>query len=252
MRKPQKGFFKKGSKLPGGIILSALVVLLCAGLVAARFVRKSSQSGIISAGEFYFFSDLLRETSDDARYTYDSQSGKVSIEIYNFADSKRITPVDIDYEVTVTGGSADRRGGTLAGGGTGSSEKIFITPSDDSNAVIVQVKTTSPYEKTLRAQFDPSAGSSYFLEDKAGNRAAVLTMTCKEDVSGNTVRINLPEGVVPDATDSHVTYVGGKYRYTFADSGVYSLVLLKTDMGITLGDGGDGALGDEITIIKTP
>ena len=59
---------RKKKRLPGILILLVLteiIVLVFAGYTAARYVLQKKEMTVAEASEFYFTSDLLRETTGD-------------------------------------------------------------------------------------------------------------------------------------------------------------------------------------------
>lgn len=226
MQDHQKDRSNTDSRRPVLMAVAAAAVLLLAGLVAARYMTRQSQSGILYAQEFYFTSNFLAEDGKD--YSIDPQAGTFEIQLYNFADSKRVTAEDIKYKVSVSsGGSADKTEGTLTKGSK-RTETVTVTPDAGEEEITVTVKSEAPYEKTLTATFHLQAGNSYTVENKAGDMAAVLTLICTDFTPGRKVTLKLPEGVVPDAADDNVSASGGNYIYTFPDNGIYAVVLLKS------------------------
>ena len=244
----------KRTKLPLRMLLVCgglgLVLLAGAGVTAARYVMQNRQSGVMTAEEFYFTSDLLREPSETALYYIDPKAETFSFRLFNYADSQRTTPQAIEYQIAVSGAAtAGPDAGSIAGGAAGESV-ITITPSwvsaTDGNPadITVTAKSTSPYKKTLQAVFKRSLGNEYTVNDGAGNTAAVLTVTCAD--SGGVIKISLPSVVIADQADDRITYADGVYTFTAPGSGVYSVVLLKTEVS---GDYScEGNFADAITI----
>lgn len=261
MRQTNRNGQKKQRRLSALVILALIFTLTFAGLTAARYVTQIQKNQIAEAADFYFSSDLLRETSSQgsgAVYYIDPQEANFAINLYNYADSKRITASDIKCEVTVTGGSASPSYASLTGS-TQSAAAITITPdggtadsqspeadpaasgSSDtaSRQITVTASSSSPFSRTLTATFITALGNTYSIEDESGNIAAVLTMTCTDDAKDITLL--LPSGVIPDATDDRVKKSeAATDQYTFASPGrgVYSLVLLKSDSRINLTSSG--------------
>ena len=68
----------KRTKLPLRTLLVCgglgLALLAGAGVTAARYVMQNRQSGVMTAEEFYFTSDLLREPSETALYYIDPKA----------------------------------------------------------------------------------------------------------------------------------------------------------------------------------
>ena len=231
------------------MILTAIVLLGLTGVTMARYVKQQSQKGIVEAADFYFTSDYLKDEAEKAAYFVDPGKN-FSVQLYNFADTKRVTPGEIRYTVTVDGGSAGTVSGSLAeSADAGGTALIEITPDAEAEQVKVTATTTFPYQKTLTAVFYRKLGNQYLVEDTAGSRAAALIMTFGD--SGKSITIDLPEGVFPDETDDRVTYSGNQCTFTSPGKGVYSLILLKSDAGILL-EGDRVAFADRITIRQTP
>lgn len=235
------------------LLMIVVMVLALAGIAAARYTMQKRGSGLVAAKDFYFISDLLKEESEKAEYFIDPDSN-ISIELYNYADSLRITPGTIQYGVEADGGQCmDPSGnqlvtGTVPGSVTAQKATLTITPDAGANDVIVTVTSSKPYRKVLTAAFHRESGNLASMEDASGNRAAVLTMTCAD--SAKNITIELPRDVIPDQTDDRVTYTSGPSTCTFASPGygVYSLVLLKSDKTTELTVGSGETFADKITI----
>lgn len=211
--------------------VAGAAVLLLAGFVIARYMMHQSKSGIVSAQDFYFTSNFLMDSQKD--YYIDPRAGSFEIQLYNFADSERVTTEDIKYTVSVSSdGSANKKEGTLKKGSK-STDTVTITPKEGADEITVTVQSTAPYEKKLAATFYLQTGNSYTLENEEGDTAAVLSMICTDYPAGRMATLKLPEGVIPDATDDSVSYLDGTFIYTFPDNGIYSVVLLKSDAGMT-------------------
>lgn len=253
---------KRRVKAPWLLIAVLGMLLAFSGITAARYVNQAKKENLMSAENFYFTSDLLREESADgsktAVYYIDPLTGSFTVELYNYADDMRIMSKNINYTVTVENGTAaDPALGTLSVSGNSAvkaNAKITITPTPNSSAgnagagntsgtsntsdVTVTVTSTSPYKKTLKAVFKRELGNQFQLVDEAGNRAAVLTMTCPG--SSQAIKIILPEGVIPDGTDSRVTYENSTCTFTSPGEGIYTIILFKKDANKVLtGNEGD-------------
>lgn len=221
-----------------------LVVMIFMSIVVAFYIMEDKKSSVIDAKKFYFSSDLLKEETENAKYYIDPKADTISFDLYNYADSKRVSEVDIDYKIEVIGG-------IIGGSDTGKllladkKNTINITPKE--NIVVVTATSTKPYEKILAATFTKRLGNQYEIDDKVGNTAAVLTMICVDNAK--EIRIKLPDNVLPDVNDSRViTYDNTNKQciYQSPGNGVYSLVLLKKDKNKKLSASGDFA--DMITI----
>ena len=78
----------KRTKLPLRTLLVCgglgLALLAGAGVTAARYVMQNRQSGVMTAEEFYFTSDLLREPSETALYYIDPKAETFSFHLFNY------------------------------------------------------------------------------------------------------------------------------------------------------------------------
>lgn len=259
---------KRRVKAPWLLIAVLGMLLAFSGITAARYVNQVKKGNLMSAENFYFTSDLLREESADesktAVYYIDPLAENFTVELYNYADNMRIMSKDINYTVNVENGTANPVSGTLSvSGNSAVKAEITIRPTTNSSAgnagagktsgtsntsdVTVTVTSTSPYKKTLKAVFKRELGNQFQLEDKTGNRAAVLTMTCAD--SSKSISITLPEGVIPDKTDSRVTeYKDNIWTFKSPGEGVYTLILLKKDASKVLTGNEGGFFANSITI----
>lgn len=242
---------RRRGRVPAFAAIILGIMAAFTGITAARYVMQRTGQSLVAAQDFYFTSDYLKEESANASYYIDPAKTEFPVELRNFEDSKRITPGAIQYEVTVSGGTiAGSDTGILAANDTGTSvNTIKITPKKDAKTVTVTARSTSPYQKTLKAVFTRTAGNQLQLEDERGSRAAVLTMICTD--TAKNISITLPEGVIPNEADEHVKgYDAGTNLCTFASpgEGVYSLTLLKTDSSILLKADAEGTFADVIVI----
>lgn len=227
-------------RVPAAAVLAVVVVLALAGFAAARYVIQQQQDGLATATDFYFTSDYLKESSESATYYIDPGTKDLTVELRNFADDLRTTSGDISYSVSAVGATVTDTGVGALAKGVQSTAKITVAPSFGAQEFTVTATSTSPYAQELTAKFILAKGNHYTVEDMSGNTAAVLTMTCAD--SGGPIKLVLPSGVIPDATDSRVT--GSTFE---ADGpGVYSLVLLKTNKNADLS--GSGEFANEITV----
>lgn len=228
--------------LPIVALVTAAALLAFAGIAVARYLLQQEQDGLATATDFYFTSDYLKESSEGATYFIDPQTESFEIVLSNSADAQRTTKENISYKVSATDAAVISESGTLAGGSP-STTKLTVKPQDK-DTFTVTAESTSPYAKKLTATFTLAKGNHYTVEDAPNNTAAVLTITCAD--SGGPVTIELPAGVVPDTTDGRVSKAGSAWTFAPSGSGVYSLVLLKSNTSLNLA-GGDN-FGDKITL----
>ena len=230
--------------VPAAAALAVAVVLALAGFAAARYVMQQQEDGLAAATDFYFTSDYLKESGENATYFIDPGTESFTVELRNYADDLRTTSGDISYKVETTYATATDAGAGKLAGSAQSTAKVTVTPNSEVQEFTVTATSTSPYAQELTATFIRAKGNHYTVEDASGNTAAVLTMTCAD--SGGPITLDLPSGVVPDATDDRVS----GNTFTPVDSGVYSLVLLKADASLDLT--GSGNFADRIDLNKSP
>lgn len=237
---------KRRAKIPLLTLLITAGVLAFAGIAAARYTMQKSESGLIAAGDFYFTSDFLKESAENAEYFVDPTED-IIIHLYNYADSLRTTQKDIQYSVKVTGGTCSASNGVLSSS-SASSATLTVSQTGDASSVTVTVSSTEPYKKELTASFKREKGNLVTIEDAVGQRAAVLTMTCADGEKDLT--INLPARVIPDQANDNVTSFTDSGTCTFLSPGhgVYSLVLLKSDPQIKLTVASGWDFADKITV----
>ena len=231
-------------RVPAAAVLAVAVVLALAGFAAARYVMQQQQDGLATATDFYFTSDYLKESGENATYYIDPSTDDFTVELRNFADDLRTTSGGISYSVNATNASVASGSGMLKGTER-STAKVTVTPSSGVQEFTVTATSTSPYAQELTATFILANGNHYTVEDASGNTAAVLTMTCAD--SGGPITLDLPSEVIPDATDGRVR---SENMFTADGPGVYSLVLLKTNASLNLTDSGEFA--NKITVGTSP
>ena len=244
---------KQHIRFPLLILVLTGTVLAATGITAARYLMEKNREGIVEAVDFYFTSDLLKEEQEHALYFIDPESKSFQIKLHNFADSLRITPGPVDYKVTVLpdGGSSVPASGKLSStDGSQVTETLAITPDSKASAITITAESTSPYTKVLKATFKRDLGNQYIVSDEAENRAATLTMVCAD--SAKPITLNLPDGVIPDATDGRVTsFTDNTAVFQSPGEGVYSLILLKSNASKVLktsNGSSEGKFADTITI----
>lgn len=243
MERPSVHTHAARRRVPAAAVLAVAVVLALAGFAAARYVMQQQQDGLATATDFYFTSDYLKESGENATYYIDPSTDDFTVELRNFADDLRTTSGGISYSVNATNASVASGSGMLKGTER-STAKVTVTPSSGVQEFTVTATSTSPYAQELTATFIRAKGNHYTVEDASGNTAAVLTMTCAD--SGGPITLDLPSGVIPDATDGRVS----ENTFKPVDSGVYSLVLLKADVSLDLT--GSGNFADTIDLNKSP
>lgn len=224
----------KNCRIPALFIAVAVFLCVIAGITFARYILQDEHSGVAEAEAFYFTSDLLAEEEENKSYFIDPATEEFVIIFFNAEDSKRITKQNITFEVTAVGGTVKEKGNFTLSGGDSAQAKVTIHPDSGADTVTVKAVSSAPYAKTLTATFQLAAENQYKLEDTAGERAAVLSITCAQlPVDG--ISLIVPDGIVPDATNTFITRESDRsYKYKPTEAGVYSIVLLKKDPSVNI------------------
>lgn len=236
-------------KIPALAVISLCFFVVFAGITAARYVMQQTKQGIMEAQEFYFTSDFLKAEADNVSYYIDPNMN-FTVHLYHAEDSLRKTLSEIKYSISVTGGSYVDSGSGILKLDSGTAD-LTVTPAVGATSITVTATSTKPYKKVLTAVFKVEKGNSVVLEDSAGSRAAVLTMTCAD--ASKTIAITLPQGVIPDETNDNVASydtASGVCEYHSPGYGVYSLILLKSDLGKKLEVESGSAFAGSLEIIS--
>jgi len=208
------------------LLAAVIAVSLVVGLTwnaAAKYIKENNREAVAKALEFYFTSDLLGPTTE--LYTLSpGQDGTVdvSFELRNY-DGLNNSELDISYTVDVTKVDADT--GTEQALDT---ETVQYLNSDTNHSISISEKKetvtlkglkagkkytvtvtgTNGYSKTLSATFqveNPAADIFYNIRNFGGDYFLVTVWT--EGISGS-VSINVPDGLIPDGTNSALKGLG--------------------------------------------
>ena len=144
-------------RVPAAAVLAVVVVLALAGFAAARYVMQQQQDGLATATDFYFTSDYLKESGENATYFIDPGTKDLTVELRNFADDLRMTSGDIFYSVSAEGANVEPGSGTLAGKSKNTATISVIPTASDS--FTLTASSTSPYAQTLTATFILAKGN---------------------------------------------------------------------------------------------
>ena len=161
----RKAPYTKRQQIVGGVIVVLLLAVLT-GTLYARYIKSQEQAGTVTAKEFYFTSDYLRNSAEPMK-THKLNSGETSVtfEVNNFADALRVSDVDIKYTVTVKdslGNIIDSAGSTgKLDGGSAATATVSINGLTAGKKYLVTVDGVGGYRKTLQATVEvgtPEAG----------------------------------------------------------------------------------------------
>ena len=220
---------------------SRLLVYILVGLAVfsslivgtyAKYTMGQQTDGYISSPNFYFTSDLLKETA--AQYTLNpgiDGTAEISFEVRNFADDLRISDKKINFTlkvspsngVTVKVGESKQSTGSLAVGSTGSAAKITVSGLQNGKTYDISVTGNAGFSTTLKAKVTvrPDDKNVYMHIDDNHAEYVLLTVW-NQNISGEA-QISFPTGLIPDNSDSAMKGVSnfseGRYESaTFKDA----------------------------------
>lgn len=214
------------------LVALAFFLALLAGGTYAKYAMGERTDGYISSPNFYFTSDLLKETA--VEYTLNPGiDGKteMSFQVHNFADDLRISDKTIDFNVTVSpadGVTVQVEGdstmtGSLAAGSAGTTAKVTVSGLKNGQTYDVSVTGKAGFVITLGAKVIVRPDEKQIFKHIDNNDDSYVLLTVwTQDISG-TVEIGIPDGLIPDNTDSAmqgvVNFVDGTYTArTFTDA----------------------------------
>lgn len=223
------------------IIILALV-LLPLSITLGRFVYNKVLDFYFSTKDFYFESDKL--TRDGASYLLEHWNGvdpyNIVINLSSLKNNKLKSNNDITYEISYNCSStvicnSNKDDGVIYASTNTDSFIITMTPNatfKDNDVALVNItaKSTSPYTKTLKAQFKLVVGTyglSYEIDDSSNSPYLELRVTNTLDYY--TVKEAFLDYKVGDQIDE-VTYSNLSSQYK--DKCASALVVLSFDPNI--------------------
>ncbi len=203
------------------ILIIALIVVassIATGGVIAKYAKTlRNDESHVTAKQFYFESDYLVETvieGAQGSYHLNSTIESVSFNLYNFQremcadpncqDCAFTTQVDCDYTVNVT---SDDLTFTLsedqfsAPADTKTTQTVTLSGLKPGHSYQVSVTANGGYTKTLYATFSVDKENHGFFMNVAETETYVLLTVWTERYSTGSITVNVPEGLIPDATD---------------------------------------------------
>ena len=147
MKRPSVPTHVARRRVPAAAVLAVAVVLALAGFAAARYVMQQQQDGLATATDFYFTSDYLKESGENATYFIDPGTESFTVELRNYADDLRTTSGDISYKVETTYATATDAGAGKLVGSAQSTAKVTVTPNSEVQEFAVTATSTSPYAR---------------------------------------------------------------------------------------------------------
>ena len=204
-------------------VITALVVLSTLAVMGiyAKYTTGKKTEGYVSAAEFYFTSDILKETP--ATYTLNpGKNGEteISFELRNYADALRWSDGSIEFKIGIVSTTSealegvtmkvdkipqeinsDSSHGTLEGG-SAQSAKVTISGLKNGTTYTVTATGDAGYVSTLSAIIvvKPDENNIYYNVASDHEGHYILLTVWTEKITG-TVNITFPDGLIPDGTD---------------------------------------------------
>jgi len=212
----------KRSGLRSRTVLIACAAVLAAGGVLAAHIVSNHKRAELEFSRFHISSNYLEE-GDGASYTVADWGNGFDILLYNYEKENisQISEVDMTYEVTADNAAVSvkkQNGEALAADAesvysfgaeiTTAYHVLHVTPNADAgktDAIVVTVQTTSPYQKTLTAKFQTHNYSKpdYTVTDQ-NNGTVLITVNTNDYQDSMTVKWD-PNKYSPDNTNILMT-----------------------------------------------
>ncbi|MGN0648681.1 MAG: hypothetical protein ACI4J3_08645 [Oscillospiraceae bacterium] len=170
-------------------LLTFLTFLLCVASVTARYLTIKEFQNEVYSDPFYFTSNFLKPTEENAEYRIIGNT--VTFSIHNYIDSLRITESDITYQLTADAGTLSDDGGILAKD-VAASDNIILTydfaEGEMEKTITVTANSTEQYAQTLQAKFIlQKEVLQYEIKDVAGRYYAELYIYMKHPAKTMTL-----------------------------------------------------------------
>lgn len=247
--------------LPLLLILVSVAILATFSGVYAKYVKTlHKQQGLVTSQVMYFESDYL--SAEGAEYTISGES--VTFELRNFPDSLRVSELEVDYEVSVTGGETIKINGQEATTTTGTlaanevqSVKVEISGLQPGKTYTVTATGENGFVRTLSATFTVQAAETQVFKRVEQTEHYVLLTVWTQDVTGKAT-IQPPANLIPDNTDPILNSkktgerITDDQSFTRAySSRTYRFFISNTDTTKYSADDFDVTVGDTTAVEET-
>ncbi len=205
-------------------LLIAILLLLAVTLtvtVSAKYIAEQQRSLELSAGAFYFRSNVLTDEEPATQLTVRGRSTELLLA--NGADSRTFSDRDIAYTVTyavqIEGAWTTVASETVTGSlpkGALQTATLTVTPLTVDgvlyNTVQVTAKSTSPQAKTLQAELT-FVYSGYTLAYEYDREVGVITMIVTTNDDSGSFTVAWENGLLPDNADPNGLLTAGGEGY---------------------------------------
>lgn len=216
------------------IVAVAALLTITLGGVMAKYVHDNGGTFSLSSKEFYFTSDLLKEST--AKYVLNAQTTEIAFTLANSADELRYSEDDIQYSVTVERKNAGALptvtysdGERVLKGGGVDKTTVTLQNLERGETYTVTVTGRAGYKQTLSAEFvisDNEENVYKYLDTQ--DAAFVLLTVWTDNVDGSLIIETNKEGLIPDNTDpalrSASNYKDGVYKTMVGEDAITDAV----------------------------
>ncbi len=228
-------------------VLLILMVLATIGGLLAKYRSENIKEADMIAHDFHISSNYLDEGG--TTYTLAQWQSGIELELYNYEKENEalVASTDITYTITAAGFNVsvkenekevtpNTKGAYTFDGEAKAVHKIYLTPKDPANllnkSVDVTVKTTSPFEKILKAKLTLSGKLAHEYDVIRNNENGdYYEMTVYTNQYSGALNFTWPKQLVPDNTNTVMrTWVGNSGSYSdFKKLTTYKLIFFNPE-----------------------
>ncbi len=185
-----------------------LAVLTLGGISLAKYIVSKNSQSLVSAPSYAFNINY----EDNTRGTAYNVTNEISVNISNYLSNK-VAGENINYSVVIKDESGNDITSSLTTTINGVSstsatlpasnkttDNLLITNLTESKIYIIEIKSTSPFEKTLKAKFYVGAQSSYYTITDNGSFITLDIYTASN--TAQNLSINYGTKFSPDNTNA--------------------------------------------------
>ncbi|MBE6788556.1 MAG: hypothetical protein E7539_02720 [Ruminococcaceae bacterium] len=248
---------KKGT----AVIIAVIILIALIGGVFAKYIYDTAGGNLLSAKEFYFTSNLLKE--ETGKYVLNSTTTEVSFTLGNNADKLRFSEVDITYNVSIeceNGGEVpqiiDSNTEHKLLGGSVNKATITLKNLAKGKTYIVTATGENGYKQTLKAEFTVSDNDeNVYKHLNTENDAFVLLTVWTDNVLGDLTVATDSTGLIPDNTNPILrevyNYSDGKYgAIEFADQANFDQTYSSYTYRFFVSEGSFNVDNFKVSVIK--
>lgn len=222
MKKQAKKLNKKVLACRILVIVVLLLSCLTSGILAKYAVER--EKGVsVGAANFYFRSDLLKEEE----HTYMLNAGTETIEfvLYNYADSLRVSEVDIQCSVTASNGlTVQMQSGNPMAKNAHSQIRVRVSGFENGKTYTITATGTGGFVQVLSATFTVREYDTGFYKHVDISNEGYVTLNVATGNTSGTVTFDIPTGLIPDRRDELLETVTTTVMF---DLGVHSARAFK-------------------------